>query len=777
MAWRRFGQAEGKLPLWMRLCTVVVAVGSAVGAAAAISTLQSDAAERLRAETRVVALEGVAWGMQGVYSSLLLGGPTDRLHRAHVIISDMVAEEDAALRRLDHEAVTQDFREAHKAFRAAMDAEWARVLTSGPTEGFAADIMTPLFNRVVDLSQSTRKALSDRGALDLREVRILTGAILIAGAFIALAVLAFAHRVLRNAAVRIAHERALAQAERRYRSISGNAEEMLTIMSADGRLMWASPTFERVFGWKLEDRIGRRVGRFVHPEDLPRVSREYAHVAAQPGAAINQQYRAKDANGNWHWIGVTLTNQTGDPDIGGIVWTAHLIDAQKDLEQKMMFGLSHDNLTGLPNRGAFTRMLAGLNVAADSASFAVLNLDLDDFKRVNNGLGQAAGDALLVRVARRLRAWIGSGDTVARLGGNEFAILASAAGREELTHLADHLGDLIKDPFQIAGHDVFIRCSIGLAFVQGPEVEADAVIRDAHLAMLAAKRSGKGRYAIFEARMRIGLGDSIQIEADLRRALLTNEIVVHYQPIVDLATSHVHTVEALTRWQHPDQGLLAPALFFDLAERTGLIVPIGRFVIREACRQVADWRSARPGASDLRLAVNLSSTELRSPDITADILRACEDAKLPPEALTIEVTETVLTEDVAEVAVVLRQLKEHHVRISIDDFGTGYSSLSHLRSFPVDELKIDRSFVDGVDTSDDLKAMVRAVVKLANDLSLHTVAEGVETPTQQQVIRDLGCDYAQGYLYAPALAPDALAALFPVEVGNGLATLDAAAAH
>jgi diguanylate cyclase (GGDEF)-like protein len=414
----------------------------------------------------------------------------------------------------------------------------------------------------------------------------------------------------------------------------------------------------------------------------------------------------------------------------------------------------NDSLTGLPNRAL---LLDRLDVALARAEredqpVSVLFLDLDGFKVVNDSLGHVAGDRLLIEVARRLSGCLRRGDTAARIGGDEFAILLGDIGNpDRAPHVAERLIDALAEPITVLGREVFVSASIGIAHAQG---DAENLLRNADVAMYRAKRSGEaGAYAIFEPSMHAAVVERLELEADLRRAIERDELVLHYQPIVDLAGGQVVGLEALLRWAHPRRGLVTPFEFIPLAEETGLIVDLGRWVLHEACRQAAEWRddlrTGRPWVS-----VNLSGLQLLDGSLDAEVAAALAESGLDPAGLTLEITETVLVQDVAAAVDHLEKLRALGVSIAIDDFGTGYSSLRYIGRFPADVLKIAKPFVDGLHAESDA-ALVRTIIALADSLGLRTVAEGIEDREQHARLSELGCMLGQGYLFARPLAPEA----------------------
>ncbi len=545
-------------------------------------------------------------------------------------------------------------------------------------------------------------------------------------------------------------------AEDRFRALVRNSSDVVAIVGADGAIAYASPAVERVLGYRPDEVEGKGAldPELVHPGDLARVGGLFADLLASPGATAMGEVRARHKDGTWRHLEAVGTNLLGDPALGGVVMNYRDITERKEYEEQLRHRALHDPLTGLPNRALFADRLdhALARTARRGEAVAVLYLDLDRYKLVNDSLGHAAGDELLARVGERLGRCLWPGDTAARLGGDEFAVLLEdVRGEAEAEAVAGRILERLAPVFGVAGREVAITASIGVA-LSGPGREGpEELVRAADAAMYRAKSTGKARFAVYDPGMGTEALERLELEVDLRRALERGELRLRYQPVVELATGRVTGAEALLRWEHPDKGAVPPSRFIPIAEETGLILPIERWVLGEACRQGAAWRARYGDGACPTVGMNLSGRHLQHPDLVGEVARALGEAGLEPRGLTLEITESVAMEDGEATVAALRELRGLGVRLAIDDFGTGYSSLAYLHRFPVDVLKIDRSFVDGLRRESEDTAIVRAVVGLAAALRLRVVAEGVETTEQMERLRALGCELGQGYLFAKPL--------------------------
>ncbi|HUG29096.1 MAG TPA: EAL domain-containing protein [Candidatus Limnocylindria bacterium] len=546
------------------------------------------------------------------------------------------------------------------------------------------------------------------------------------------------------------------RSEERFRSLVRNASDGVLVLAEQGDIRYASPAIERILGHGAADSVDRALTDGVHPADREMVTRRVVDVSATVGGETTLELRARHADGSWRTLEAIAKNLLDDPAVNGIVVNYRDITERKALEQELSHQAFHDELTGLANRSLFHDRLVHALARGSRArsSTAVLYLDLDDFKAVNDRLGHAAGDRLLVAVGERLRASTRPEDTVARLGGDEFAVIVEADDPGEIPVAATRILVGLAAPLPLVDGEVAIRASIGIAVGTGLE-DADELLRRSDIAMYAAKAGGGDCHVTYENELHDTAVARMELKQDLRGALTRGELHVVYQPIVELASGSIVGAEALIRWDHPRRGAIPPLEFISLAEDNGLILEIGRWVLDAACRQARAWQQ-ESGRQDLAISVNLSGRQVVDPGFADDVAAALARSGLDPSALTLEITESVLVVDVETTVAAFRRLRSLGVRLAIDDFGTGYSSLSYLRQFPIDVLKIDRSFVAGLDAGGDSVGLVRSILNLCSTLRLEAVAEGIETPEQRAVLRGLGAQFGQGHLFGRAMPADRL---------------------
>jgi diguanylate cyclase (GGDEF)-like protein len=503
--------------------------------------------------------------------------------------------------------------------------------------------------------------------------------------------------------------------------------------------------------------IGTSSFAWVHPDDLDRARGFHAEAVTATGTSRAVEYRVRHADGLWHHVEAIGNNLLDDPSVRGVVLNARDISERKQAEDQLAYQAFHDPLTDLPNRALFMdRLEQALERSSRRQEItAVLFLDLDRFKVVNDSLGHEAGDQLLVVAGRRLLACLRPGDTAARLGGDEFTLLLEGVADEvEAVRVAERVAAEFEPAIDVGGRSVFVTTSIGIALSKPSHQRPADLLREADIAMYQAKARGKASYALFDAEMGSSALRRLELETDLRRAIDREQLRVEYQPVIDLVEGKVVAMEALVRWQHPERGFVPPVEFISLAEETGLILPLGRWVLEQACRQARIWHEQH-GADTPSVSVNLSAKQFQHPDILEDVARTLRAAGLPASILTLEITETVVMEDAESNSATLRSFKELGVKLAIDDFGSGYSSLGYLKRFPVDMLKIDRTFVGGLGRDPEDTAIVEAVISLSHTLGMRVTAEGVETSQQLSQLQVLGCDLGQGYYFSASTAAQA----------------------
>jgi diguanylate cyclase (GGDEF)-like protein/PAS domain S-box-containing protein len=543
----------------------------------------------------------------------------------------------------------------------------------------------------------------------------------------------------------------LRRSERRFRSLVQHAADAITVLDPDGRIRYASPAMGRILGASEEVLRRSSLAGLVDPDDAADVQSILAELAGVPHGTTLLERRMQRADGGWRWVESRLTNLLDDPSVRGIVANHRDVTERKRLERQLEHQANHDALTGLANRRQLSQELAE---AEDGEFDAMIFVDLDRFKDINDRLGHSVGDRLLATVAARIGANVRPGDLAARLGGDEFAVLLRDTTRNQAELIARRLLDTIREKVTIDGHEIEIDASVGVAVsVPGDGRTSRDLLHESDVAMYVAKRDGRGRVAAFSPQMAEETLNRIELEAALRRALERSELRVLYQPVVDLVDGRTMGAEALLRWRHPTHGDIPPSEFIPVAERIGMIVPIGAWVLREACWQARAMSTAeRP----ISMHVNVSAVQLREDDFVEDVLGVLTATGLQPEQLTLEITESVLVDDYPVTRDSIDQLRDAGVRLAIDDFGTGWSSLSYLRDVPVDVLKIDRSFVAGVGMGPENAALARAILQLSHTFRLESVAEGIETDAQRRELTLRGCTHGQGYLFAPPLPAEEL---------------------
>jgi len=625
--------------------------------------------------------------------------------------------------------------------------------------GFAVTVTLVLTAGIVSLTFSGPHLLENSEWLDLKEwVRGLACLVLLFDIYTVYQQLQL-HRIRRE----------LTQRNQLFEVITENAADMIAVIDCAGNRLYNSPAYQKVLGYSSEELKLTSSVEQIHPDDQQRVL-EAAEKARLTGRGERLEYRMRHKDGTWRILeSVATAIRDEDGQTEKLVIVNRDITERKQAEETLAHNAMHDALTNLPNRALFldrVRHVLALSQRHKSYKFAVLFIDLDEFKVLNDSLGHAAGDALLIQIARRLAVSIRGVDTIARsglmkgttifaseeslarLGGDEFTILLEdIRDCGDAIRVAERIQERLGIPFVVEGQEVVMTASIGIAFCATSYTNSEDLVRDAEIAMYRAKREGKARCQVFDNAMHTFAVKRLRLEADLRRALELGEFRVHYQPIVSLQSGKIAGFEALSRWERPE-GLLSPAHFIQIADETGIILPLNRLLLREACLQLRAWHSQFPCDPALTISVNITPKEFAQPDLAAQIGTILVEVGIDPSSIDVEITETIAMADPQRSSLVLSELKALGVHLSIDDFGTGYSSLSRLQGFPVDALKIDRTFISNMDRDSETSEIVRIIIMLAHNLGLKVVAEGAETAEQVSLLKRLKCELVQGYFFA-----------------------------
>jgi diguanylate cyclase (GGDEF)-like protein/PAS domain S-box-containing protein len=553
------------------------------------------------------------------------------------------------------------------------------------------------------------------------------------------------------------------QSEARFASLVSNSSDVVCVLDPDTTVTYASPSTLRVLGFDPSHVEGTRFSDLIHPDDMTRVLQFLSPVGDAEGHTGLVEFRIRRRDGEYVHTETLRTTLLHDPNVRGIVLNTRDVTERKQFEEQLSHQAFHDTVTTLANRALFhDRVTHALErQVREHEPISVLFMDLDDFKTINDSLGHAAGDQLLYEVGERLKGCLRAADTAARLGGDEFAILLEDSEEGvQAADVAERIMQMLEEPFTLEGKEVFVRASVGIATADGERAgDVEELLRNADVAMYMAKERGKGRYQVFEPAMHDTALKRLELKADLQRAIEHEEYQLHYQPVIELETGRISGVEALVRWIHPVRGLVPPLDFIPLAEETGLIVPIGLWVMREACRFAVELQERFPSDPPLHMAVNLSARQIARPELVDEVRGTLAETGLEPHSLILEITESVMMQDMELSIERLSALKQIGVQLAVDDFGTGYSSLNYIRRFPVDILKVDKSFVDGVSEGGEASALTAAVIELASILNLKPVAEGIERADQLQRLLELRCDLGQGFFFAKPLPGEELTAL------------------
>lgn len=553
-------------------------------------------------------------------------------------------------------------------------------------------------------------------------------------------------------------EQRLQESEQRYGSLFEHNPIAVFTTDRAGRFLSANTAGERITGHKVMDWLGRPFVDMVAPKEKALVMERFAKVLEGRPQTMNLTIldsRLQEMEMETWWMPMIVNGQ-----VAGIIGVSQDVTARNELADRLEWQAFHDPLTGLRNRTWFMNRFEGNLAVAEQTCQGILFLDLDNFKRINDSFGHEAGDQLLIQFADRLRRCLGEAEVPVRLGGDEFIVMLGEGATERTAiAVAERIASALTTAFTLGEQEVFMTVSIGVAIRSKRHQEPADLLRDADVAVYWAKNQGKASCALFEPRMNLRSLERVNLETDLRRALQREEFRVHYQPVVNLQTGQVDGVEALVRWQHPQRGLVPPGEFIPLAEETGLILPLGRWVLEEACRQLKQWHAMRPNGPWPFVSVNLSPRQFQQPELVEQVASVLRQHQLPTGALKLEITENVVLGDLQMVIATMEELRGLGVQLALDDFGTGYSSLNHLRRLPVGTLKIAGSFMEGLGERPEAAAIVKSIVGLAKTLNMMVTCEGVEHAEQLALLRTLGCDRVQGYYLARPMPAEAVETL------------------
>jgi diguanylate cyclase (GGDEF)-like protein/PAS domain S-box-containing protein len=660
---------------------------------------------------------------------LIQAGLEQRINDTQILGPNVLAEIQRDLRELSAEGLSdRDLT----GLRTALDAQNLPVMSA------QARLLS---NRLADRQRS----------LD-RQAKLLYGTLLVIaslGWFVWFRRLVQRHRALQQA---VTEQAAVTASEQRLLALVQNGTDVVTVCDLDTRTSFVSPSAQAVLGVPAEKLIGTRLSALLQPEDVNRLVNLLATLRAGEDAAV--KFWIRHADGRLLVVEGMLTNLLREEVVGGFVLTFRDVTESHALAERLTHQAFHDSLTGLANRQLFADRLSHALVRRpdrDLDNLVVLFLDLDDFKQVNDRLGHGTGDQVLELVGRRIRTTVRAGDTAARLGGDEFAILMEGATLEQARELAERLVELVAEPIVIDGIRMPVTASVGLAEAVPGSTSSEEALRNADVALYSAKERGKAAVAAYDSHLHAEALDRLELRSDLQRGIFQNELVLHYQPTVELETGKIVGFEALVRWQHPIRGLLSPAAFVPMAEETGLVVQLNTWVLFQACRFAAvlqsDWRHPT-------MAVNISAQQLVRADFVEQVNRALAESGLAADRLTLEITESVVLQDLEDVIPRLSQLRTRGVRVAVDDFGTGYSSLAYLTELPIDVLKVDKSFIDRVASDAQGASVTEAIIAMSHTMNLSTVAEGVEVAEQAAWLRQVRCPIGQGYYWSRPVDED-----------------------
>jgi len=566
---------------------------------------------------------------------------------------------------------------------------------------------------------------------------------------------------------RIQVQKSLIEQRAYFLQLFENSPHAIMIVEHDGKVVEVNKGFEKIFGWSVEEIKGKYSKNFITPKEMIAEDTTF-HNNIIAGKIVSKETFRLHKNGELIPVAFLGYPAVVNDEIEGVFILYENISERKKIEAQMYHQSFHDSLTGVPNRALLLERLSRAlerTKRREHYKFAVLMIDLDNFKTVNDSLGHLAGDKLLIQFSDQVQRCIRSTDTVARMGGDEFAILLEEFNKpREVFKIAKRIHNIGKSTFFIERNEITIGASIGIVLETESYDSAQNILRDADIAMYRAKETGKSSFRVFKKAMHKMTLESLQMQNELRRAINHDELILHYQPIVSMAKQELTGFEALVRWEHPVKGTVGPNYFIPMAEETDLILPLGRIVIQKACRQLKYWHDNIPGAKKVTMNVNISTKQFMEGDLTDFIVKTLEENQLPPESLNVEITESLLNKKQTSMSSKLSILKDNGIKVILDDFGTGYSSLSYIQDFKIDSIKIDRSFINDMDNEGGSVEIVKTILALAKNLGLGVVAEGVERESQMKMLKEFQCDKIQGFYFSKPVTGDKAADL----IKNGI---------
>jgi diguanylate cyclase (GGDEF)-like protein/PAS domain S-box-containing protein len=718
---------------------VILAIGVWTSAVAATGVTQWRADQRRQAEAQVAKLEALS----ARYADLRVQEADQALLAK--LASQIRTSVGEIATRSDQPAMVQPLRTAVEQFLAQPDRTGLQALVA-ETE-----------------SLSVRIRASAQNAAETAQF-VSTWLLLVTGALVA--IVAWRFTQLQSASAKLEAERAtLRRSEERFRSIIRNSADLLLIFNADKQVTYMSPSAEKAL---ISTPVLQPLD-WVVPRDRERVRALFHEALAQPGQNLTTESHLL-LEGEERPFQLILTNLHDDPAVRGTLCTLRDISERTRYQEALEFHAFHDPMTGLPNRTRFMQVLSEAMARADaeSSTTGVLYLELDNWKIVGDSLGHQVADSLVALVCERLKGCLEPGQEAARISPSALAVLVEKADRGRLASLAQQILRTCQTSFFALGNEIFVQLSVGIALSQPLQGSPDGLLREADSALQWARRNTRERFAIFDQRMHAQAVHRLELENDLRRAIARQEFFLVYQPVVDLATGRLLELEALVRWAHPRRGIVSPGEFIPVAEETGLIHGLGRWVLQEACGQLVAWEREYPGCAHLAVSVNLSPYQFRDPALVEEVRAVLQETGLAPERLKLEITESVMAEGTDEVLGAFQRLKSLGVHLAIDDFGTGYSSLGFMQRFPIDSLKVDRSFVQRLGQSDQDAAIVRAIINLGKALDLTVTGEGIEQAEHATFLQAMGCDRGQGYLFGRPLSVAEVGERLIHEASNGV---------